>query len=155
VPLNEAQTFLARPGTKESAMKTLHLTLAAVSALAIAAPLAAQPMQGEHAANREAAPGQRLIVEDPWLDLGQQLDAAIARGAITRREALTLRTDLRSLRHLARTYGRDGFSPGERATLVRRSAGLERAIQRAEQNRERSVPRAGGKEARDKTRTGS
>jgi hypothetical protein len=107
-------------------MKTISLILAAVSGLAVATPLTAQRGHG----------GRQAIA-----DLRLQLDTGIARGTITRREAVTLRTDLRTLAHLQRTYGRDGFTGSERDTLKRRGESLQRMIQRAESNSGGGAPR--------------
>ena len=98
-------------------MKTISLALACGLALGLAAPLAAL---GSH-------DGRPSIAE-----LRMQLRTAIARGAITRREAVTLRIDLHSLARLKRIYGRDGYSRSETETLIRRGASLRRMIQRAE-----------------------
>jgi len=119
-------------------MKTISLTLAAVSALAITTPLAAQGWHGDRAGARSPH-GQRQNAAD----LRLRLDAGIGRGTITRREATTLRTDLNALVRLERIYGRDGISRDERDMLRRRGASLERMIYRAESNRMRSAPRAG------------
>ena len=127
-------------------MKTITLTLAAVSALAIATPLAAQTRHGQHGGT------QAPTWKNDWLNvahLRMQLDTGIARGTITRREATTLRTDLNALVRLERSYGRDGFNRLERATLMRRGAGLERLIHRAESNGNRGGPRAGWSEDRN------
>jgi hypothetical protein len=127
-------------------MKTITLTLAAVSAMAIAAPLAAQTWRGD----RDTTQSRSWNDDRPNMaHLSMQLDTGIARGTITRREAMTLRTDLNALVRLERIYGRDGFSRGERATLMRRGAGLERLIDRAENNGNRGAPRAGWSEDRN------
>ncbi len=119
-------------------MKTITRILVAVSALAVATPLAAQPPYGDDVASR---PGHHI--RQTSTDLRAQLDSGIARGTITPREATMLRVDLNALVHLARIYGRDGFSRTERATLVRRGRGLQRLIRRAEENGIRGVPRGG------------
>ena len=127
-------------------MKTITLTLAAVSALAMATPLAAQGWHGNRAgAQSQSRNGDRQNVAD----LRRQLDTGIASGAITRREATTLRTDLNALARLERNYGRDGFSRSENATLMRRGASLERMIQRADGNSNRGAPRADWDKGRD------
>ena len=127
-------------------MKTITLTLAAVSALAIATPLAAQTWHGQHGGTQSQSwkDGQSNVAH-----LRMLLDTGIARGTITRREAATLRTDLNALVRLERNYGRDGFSRVERATLMRRGAGLERLIHRAENDGSRGAPRAGWREDRN------
>lgn len=126
-------------------MKTIHLIFAAVSALAIATPLAAQPRH-----DRDATHSRSWNDDRPNMaNLRMQLDAGISSGTITRREASTLRTDLNALSRLERIYGRDGFSRSERNTLMRRSAGLERLIHRAERNLDRGSARAGWERGRD------
>lgn len=112
-------------------MNAISLTLAAVSALAITTPLAAQTGRGDlTGAQSQPRQGHRQTVAD----LHRRLDNGTARGTITRREATTLRIDLRTLVRMGRTYGRDGFSRRERNTLRRRAANLRWFIQRAEEN---------------------
>lgn len=123
-------------------MKTISLTLAAVSVFAFAAPLAAQTWHGDR--SQSAWNDDRPVVAD----LRMQLDAGIGRGTITRREAVTLRTDLNALARLERHYDRDGISRSEGDTLMRRSASLQRMIQRAENNGNRGAPRIGWMEDR-------
>lgn len=106
-------------------MKTISLTLAAALALVLPTPLAAQGSHG----------GRPNIAE-----LRMQLRTAIARGTITRREAVTLRIDLHSLARLKRNYGRDGYSRSETDTLIRRGDSLRRMIQRAENNNDGWAP---------------
>jgi hypothetical protein len=117
--------FSPRAGAKEHQMKTISLPLAAALALVFATPLAAQGAHG----------GRPNIAE-----LRMQLHTAIARGTITRREAVTLRIDLHSLARLKRNYGRDGYSRSETDTLIRRGASLRRMIQRAESNSNGGTP---------------
>lgn len=128
-------------------MKTITLTLAAVSALAIVTPLAAQGWHGDRADAKPQSQSWHGNRQNT-AELRMQLNAGIARGTITRREAMTLRTDLNALVRLERIYGRDGFSRIERATLMRRSAGLERLIQRADGNMNR-MPRADWNDGRN------
>jgi hypothetical protein len=114
--------------------------------LALATPLAAQGWHGNRAGTHSQSwNGDRQDVAD----LRTQLDAGISRGTITRREAMTLRTDLNALVRLERNYGRDGFSRSESDTLMRRSASLERMIQRADRNSNRGAPRADRDKDRD------
>lgn len=105
-------------------MKTIYMTLAAVSALAVAAPLAAQSWNG----NRSNV-----------ADLQMQLDTGIERGTITRREAMPLRASLGQLIRMERQYSIRGFSRTERNTLQMRSASLHRQIGWAERNGSRSA----------------
>ena len=86
----------------------------------------------DRAANHDGERGQRMIVEDMNFDFGRRIDSGVARGTITGREAMTLRTELNALMRLDRTYHRDGLSRSERDTLMRRGAAFEHMIQRAE-----------------------
>lgn len=126
---------------------TLTLTLAAVSAVALATPLAAQGWQGD----RAGAPTQSRSWNGDRQNVAQlrtQLDTGIARGTITRREAAPLRTELNALVRLETNYARGGFTRSESDTLRNRSASLQRMIQRAEGNGNRGAPRAGWSENR-------
>jgi hypothetical protein len=105
-------------------MKTIYMTLAAVSALAAAAPVAAQSWQG----NRSNV-----------ARLQMQLDTGVRRGEITRREAMPLRASLDQLVRMERHFSAGGFSRSERNTLQMRSAGLDRMIDRAAQNGNRTA----------------
>lgn len=105
-------------------MKTIYMTLAAVSALAVAAPLAAQSWNG----NRSNV-----------AQLQMQLDTGIERGTITRREAMPLRANLSQLIRMERQFSTRGFSRAERNTLQLRSARLDRQIDWAAQNGNRSA----------------
>jgi hypothetical protein len=112
-------------------MNRISLAFAAVAVLAITTPLTAQtPQGGRTGAQTQPRQSHRRNVAA----LRIRLDTGIARGTITRREATTLRIDLNTLVRLGRTYGRDGFSRAERATLMRRAADLRWFIQRAEEN---------------------
>jgi hypothetical protein len=145
-PRTRRKHFPLRQGIQEHHMKTIHLTLAAVSALAIATPLAAQTWQG----GRAGGPSRSWNNDRPNLtDLRMQLDTGVARGTITRREASTLRIDLNALARLDRTYGRDGFSRSERSELIARGDSLQRMIRRAENNGNRGALRADWNERRD------
>ncbi|HEV2817382.1 MAG TPA: hypothetical protein VGW40_09215 [Allosphingosinicella sp.] len=90
-------------------MKRIYMSLAAVSALAVAAPLAAQPWQGERSTS-----GQ----------LQARFDAGVESGAISRMEARPLRAQLRQFMQLERQYSRAGFNPWERRALRERSRTL-------------------------------
>jgi hypothetical protein len=119
-------------------MKTISLILASLSILSIATPLAAQTRQSGPAATQPGRGEHRYVAR-----LRRQLNTGIALGAITKREATTLRIDLRALDRLRRTYGRDGFARAERATLRRRGDSLRQMIQRAQDNDSRGAPPTG------------
>lgn len=100
-------------------MKSIYMTLAAVSALAVTAPLAAQPWQGDRSTS-----GQ----------LQARFDAGVQSGAISRREAMPLRAQLRQFMQLERQYSRAGFTRWERNALQARSSNLTMNIAAAEQS---------------------
>jgi hypothetical protein len=100
-------------------MNRIYMSLAAVSALAVAAPLAAQPWQGDRSTG-----GQ----------LQAQFDAGIQSGAITRREATPLRAQLSQFMRLERQYARAGFTRSERNILQTRSRTLAMNIAAAERS---------------------
>lgn len=105
-------------------MKTIHMTLAAVSALALAAPVAAQSWHG----NRSNI-----------AQLQMQLDTGVRQGTITRREAMPLSASIQQLSRMERSFSAGGFSRSERNTLQLRSAGLDRMIDRAARNSNRAA----------------
>ena len=85
------------------------MRLAAVSALAVAAPLAAQSWSGDRSSS-----GQ----------LQARFDAGVESGAISRIEARPLRAQLRQFMQLERQYSRAGFNAWERRALRERSRTL-------------------------------
>jgi hypothetical protein len=118
-------------------MKFISLILALLSTSSIAAPLEAQTGQSGLTVSQPGRGEHKYISR-----LRRQLNAGVARGAITEREAITLRIDLRVLDRLRRTYGRDGFVRSERVALRRLGDNLRIMIQRAEDNDSRA-PAAG------------
>ena len=104
-------------------MKRMFLTMAALSALAAAAPAAAQYGYSRH--------------DDGLLDrridqLDYRLEDGIRRGAISRDEAYGLRTQLWQIRRLEGQYGRNGFSSWELSDLDRRIRFLRDQLRGAE-----------------------
>ena len=124
----------------ECAMKKLILTMTAVSAVALAAPAAAQyqyPSQsypppsnyqnnGYAQSNFDAQFSRRLARID------ERLQAGISAGAIDRAEARSLRAQLRMLTRLERRYGMNGFSQQERMDLNQRLRSLRQDIRMAD-----------------------
>ena len=100
-------------------MKRIYMSLAAVSALAVAAPLAAQPWSGDRSTS-----GQ----------LQARFDAGVESGAISRREAMPLRAQLSQFMRLERQYSRAGFTIRERNVLHSRSRTLAMNIAAAERS---------------------
>jgi hypothetical protein len=116
-------------------MKTM-MTMAAIAALSVAAPAAAQPWSG----------GSQTA------DLQRQLQSGMSSGAITFREARPLQASLRQLIGLERQFSRNGFTGRENATLRQHTNLLRRDIRLAERNGARG-PRAAWDD-RDNDRAG-
>ena len=101
-------------------MKTI-MTLAAVSALAIAAPAAAQSMNTDM---------------DVRIDrLQTEIQANARSGLLTRAEAQQLREELRGIRRIERQYSRNGLTWAERRDLDVRLRNLNARIDYAERSR--------------------
>lgn len=108
-------------------MKTIYMTMAAVSALAVAAPVAAQPPHHDRSAP-QSWHGDRQTPQQ----LQARFDAGVRTGAISRIEAPPLRTQIRQLAQLERQYSRAGFNDWETRTLRERSRTLNVDLTAAE-----------------------
>lgn len=97
------------------------MTLAAVSALAIAAPAAAQSFSND------------MDVRIDRLQTEIQVNARS--GLISRSEAQQLRDELRDVRRIERQYSRDGLNWSERRDLDMRLRNLDARIDYAERSR--------------------
>ena len=100
-------------------MQKLLIVLTAGSAIALAAPAAAQygnayGTQGNVNANAGANLHSRIA------QLDARLQAGIQSGAITRSEAISLRQQLRTLTRLEMQYSRNGLTQQERMDLQQR-----------------------------------
>ncbi len=104
-------------------MKKIIMTIAAVSALGIAAPAMAQNRGGN--------------LDNRIENLQDQIQRGVHRGTISRYEAQPLRERLRQLTRLERQYSRGGFSRYERNDLQQRIQTLRQRIQYAERSRSR------------------
>ena len=101
-------------------MKTMYMTMTALSALAVAAPASAQRWDAHRTQSSE---------------LGIQIDAGVRTGTISRREMSPLRDSLRQLIRLERAFAAtNGISGREHATLQQRSATLRQQINMAERS---------------------
>jgi hypothetical protein len=99
-------------------MKKTILTMAAVSALAIGAPAAAQTAESN---------------VDLRVDrLQTQIQMGVRNGTISRAEAPALREQLRQVRQVERQYSRNGLTRAERQDLRNRVQNLRQQIQFAE-----------------------
>lgn len=98
-------------------MKKTIMTLAAVSALALSAPAAAQYARGQFDARIQ--------------QLQTDIQAGVQAGTIRRDDARTLREHLRVLRQTERTYAMNGFTRTERQDLQGRIQNLRQQIRYA------------------------
>jgi hypothetical protein len=106
-------------------MRKLFLTMAALSALAAAAPVAAQYPGSSYS---------RSEIEARLRMLDARIEADRIQNRISRSEARWLRDQVVELRRLEWDYGRNGLSWWEREELRRRLNELRRAIRDAELN---------------------
>ena len=98
-------------------MKKILLSIAAVSAIAVAVPAAASAQSYGH--DRGDRGGWDHGV-DRAARLDQRIDIGVRNGTLNRRGAVRLKSELRDTVRLEARYGRDGLSRGERAELDRR-----------------------------------
>ena len=107
-------------------MRPIHITMAAIAGLSLAAPASAQW-------GHQRTYSQQLRV---------QIDAGISHGTISRRESVSLREDLGRLVRLERRFSPNGINDREHAQLMQRSAALSQDIRVAsrEHNRRDNHP---------------
>jgi hypothetical protein len=110
-------------------MKKLLFSMAAVGALAAAAPAAAQ--SGYYGTNANAGFG----ISNQIAQLDARLQAGVRDGLIDRTEARELRMDLRELRRLERQYSYNGLTQAERQDLRQRLRSLREDIRLADNGR--------------------
>ncbi len=115
-------------------MKKIITIAAAISAIGLAAPAAAQDRYGH--SNAHGYGNGYSVVQVRTDQLQRRFQVGIQRGTISRQEASYLRDGFRQLTRLERQYGRDGFSRNERHTLQDRIWQLQQHIQAAERNRD-------------------
>jgi hypothetical protein len=111
-------------------MKTLLFSMAAMGALAAAAPAAAQYGYGSNV-NAGGAVG----VSNRIAQLDARLNADIQSGVIDRTEARSLRFQIRQLQRLERQYSYNGLTQAERQDLQMRLRELRRDISMADNGR--------------------
>lgn len=116
-------------------MKMIFVSVAAASALAVAAPALAAPWSGSRSDISEL----RLAIE-----------AGSHSGTISANEASPLRDTLRRLVTLEQRFSANGFSGRENATLRQRSALLRQQISRAERTDVRLDRQVAADERRDR-----
>jgi type II secretory pathway pseudopilin PulG len=118
-------------------MNKLLTALAAVSVLAISAPAAAQQGYGNQGYGNQGygnqGYGNGAGIEDRLQRLEMRIDAGVRAGTIDRREARTLRQQLRDIAKLERQYSRDGgLDQRERADLQQRVRHFRDRLQMAD-----------------------
>jgi hypothetical protein len=112
-------------------MKKLLLTMTAVSALAVAAPAAAQSAWQN---NNYASASANTAIGNRIAQLDQRFQAGVQSGAITRAEAQSLRPQLRELRRLERQYSLNGLTQFERQDLQQRLRNVRQQVRIADNN---------------------
>jgi hypothetical protein len=118
-------------------MKTLMATLAAVAAVTVAAPVAAQPSRDHDRYERswnqdrhERSWGQADYrnINQRQARLEQRIDRGVRSGALTRHEARRLHEQFSDIERLERRYRVNGLSRGERADLDQRFDRFEQRL---------------------------
>jgi hypothetical protein len=108
-------------------MNKLLTVMAAVSTLAIAAPVAAQTSAGVNAnAGGQMGIGNRIA------RLETRIQTGVDAGTIDRTEARTLRQQLRDITRVERQYSRGGYSQQERSDLQQRLRGFRDQLAQAD-----------------------
>jgi hypothetical protein len=103
--------------------------MAAVGAIAVAAPAAAQT--GYYGTNINTSAG----ISNQIANLEARLNAGIQARLIDRTEARELRMDLRDLRRLERQYSYNGFTDAERQDLRQRIRSIRQELRTADNGR--------------------
>ncbi len=106
-------------------MTRIPLTLAALAAVAAAAPAAAQ--YGQYNSRYDSYAAGDVDIDG----LRAQIDAGVSRGAISSRDAWSLRSQLSGLVNLQRQYAQNGLTRSEREDLDQRALGLRNEIAQA------------------------
>src|SRR5688500_11365980 len=129
------------------AMKKFITIIAALSAIGLATPAAAQNRYGDNGSYGYANGygGMQARTEQ----LRQRFQIGIQRGTISRQEAGYLRDGFRQLNRLERQYGRDGLNRYERRTLQQHIQQLRQQIQVAERSRGNGYGRDDDRDGRD------
>jgi hypothetical protein len=111
-------------------MKKLLLSMAAVGAIAVAAPAAAQ-----YGYNSDVRARGAVGISNQIAQLEARFQAGISAGFINRNEARQLRRDLHNLRLLEQRYSYNGFTQAERQDLRQRVRSVRQEIRVADNGR--------------------
>ncbi len=107
-------------------MNKLLLSMAAVGAIAVAAPAASQTWSNSNAG---------MGIENRIAQLDARIQAGISTGEINRTEARALRMQVRELRRLERQYSYNGLTQSEREDLRARLRALREDVRIADNGR--------------------
>jgi hypothetical protein len=116
-------------------MKIFFISMAAVSALTVAAPAAAQYQTNSGYQNNNSYQNNGGGYGNIAARIGQlqnRLQAGVQSGAISRQEAVPLRRQLRNLTQLERDYSVNGLNGRERSELQQRVRTLRQQIRSAD-----------------------
>jgi len=113
-------------------MNKLLLSMAAVGAIAVAAPAASQSWNDN---NWNANAGGAMGMSNQIARLDARISAGISSGDISRTEARNLRMELRQLRQLEREYSYNGLTSMERQDLRTRLRDLREDVRIADNGR--------------------
>lgn len=115
-------------------MKKIILSVAAVSALAIAAPVSAQYANGgyQQTGTYQGNQGANGNISVRIAQLQTRIQAGVQSGAISSSEAQPLRQQLRQLTRLERQYSMNGLTGQERADLQQRLRNLRQQVRTAD-----------------------
>lgn len=111
-------------------MNKLLLSMAAMGAIAVAAPAASQTWS-----NSNVNAGGAMGISNRIAQLDARLSAGIQSGEISRTEARTLRMEVRQLQRLERQYSYNGLTQTERQDLQQRLRELREDIRMADNGR--------------------
>jgi hypothetical protein len=115
-------------------MKKILFSMAALGAIAVAAPAAAQYGYGNNGYNNVNAGGS-VGISNRIAQLNARLQAGINTGVIDRVEARNLRMQMRQLQRLDRQYSYNGLTQAERQDLQMRLRTLRSDIRMADNGR--------------------
>ena len=119
-------------------MKKILLSIAAVSAVAVAVPAVASAQSYDRGHGRG---GYQDVGGDRVARLDQRIDMGIRNGGLSRNEAWRLKGDLRETARLESRYRRGGLSGWERQDLDRRYDRISAQIRYERHDRDRDYGR--------------
>jgi hypothetical protein len=113
-------------------MKKVLLSLAAVSAIAVAAPAVAQPYGNAYGYNNHR--DTRVAINQRQNTLAHKIDNAARRGDLQRGEAYSLMGELRQIEAIEQRYRAGGLNRWERDEIEKRLSQLQSRLTYALRN---------------------